>query len=529
VNVDAIEFAPRLPKKLIVPAPSNPVAVARAFVAEQHADARAPRLLYHRGLFYRWTGTNWVEEETRAVLARIYCWLENASYRKDSKAGPDIVPFQPSRPKIANVLEALGAITHIDEHTEIPAWFGDEPWPAADTIPMANGLLRLSTRELSPHTPAFFNEHALPFAFDPEAPPPKRWHRFLRELWADDQESIDSVGEIMGYILGGGTAQQKLFLLVGPPRSGKGTIMRVLTALLGPENVCAPTLSSLSTNFGLQPLVGKALAAISDARLATRADSLIAVERLLSISGEDSITIDRKYKEAWTGRLPTRFMLLTNEIPAFTDASGALASRFVMITLRTSFYGYEDTTLTDRLLGEAPGIFNWCLEGLDRLVGRGHFEQPASAVAALRHLEDLASPVRAFVRDRCVVAPGLVVDKDELWKAWKNWLEDEGGKPTTKNVFIRDLRAAVPEAQPKRVGPRDDRRHIVEGLRLGAAGAAAEVNSQPHATQGIPDTDIGGRVTQGSNPLPAHFSGAVDDDEIERLAARYHEFYPGAR
>ena len=28
---------------------------------------------------------------------------------------------------------------------------------------------------------------------------------------------------------------------------------------------------------------------------------MIAVERLLSISGEDTITVDRKYREPWTG------------------------------------------------------------------------------------------------------------------------------------------------------------------------------------------------------------------------------------
>ena len=88
-----------------------------------------------------------------------------------------------------------------------------------------------------------------------------------------------------------------MFLLVGPKRSGKGTIARVLTGLLGMHNTAAPTLAGLTQNFGLQPLIGKPLAIISDARLGTRADNMIAVERLLSISGEDTLTIDRKYRD----------------------------------------------------------------------------------------------------------------------------------------------------------------------------------------------------------------------------------------
>ena len=272
----------------------------------------------------------------------------------------------------------------------------------------------------------------------------------------------------MGYVLSGGTAQQKIFMLVGPKRSGKGTILRVLTALLGVENVAAPTLSSLATNFGLQPLVGKPLAAISDARLGTRSDALVAVERLLSISGEDAITVDRKYRDPWTGRLPTRFVVLTNEIPHFKDASGALAGRFVILALANSFYGHEDITLTNKLLDEASGIFNWSLEGLDRLASRGHFIQPTTAENALRHLEDLASPVSAFVRDRCTVGGELVVAKDELWKAWREWCSEEGAQPGTRALLVRDLRAAVPGALPQRPRRSDGtREHVIAGLALG--------------------------------------------------------------
>jgi len=37
------------------------------------------------------------------------------------------------------------------------------------------------------------------------------------------------------------------------------------------------------------------------------------VERLLSISGEDTITVNRKYRDQCTGKLPSRFMIISNE------------------------------------------------------------------------------------------------------------------------------------------------------------------------------------------------------------------------
>lgn len=441
------------------------MAVAQAFLDAHYERDGRHGLLHHRGAFHGWQGTHWREAEDRALRAQLYRWLENAQYEKRTKNDLELVPFEPTRPKIVNVLEALAAVVHHPEQLEPPIWLGPGSGRPQRLVAFENGLLDLESRQLHPHSSSFFNLYALPFAYDPDAEAP-RWLAFLRELWGDDDESIELLAEIFGYIIAGLTEQQKLFLLSGPKRAGKGTILRVLIALLGRDNVAAPTLSALSTQFGLQALIGKPLAAISDARLSGRGDSLVAVERLLSISGEDTITVDRKYRAPWTGRLPARFVVLTNEIPRFTDASGALASRFVILSLTESFIGREDPQLTERLLEESSGIFNWALVGFDRLTSRGHFRQPKAAASALRQLEDLASPVSAFVRDRCRITPQATVAKDVLWAAWREWCGDEGAHPGTKAVFVRDLRAAYSSVKPSR--PRIDggRVQVLSGIKV---------------------------------------------------------------
>ncbi len=254
----------------------------------------------------------------------------------------------------------------------------------------------------------------------------------------------------------------------GVPRPlGQVTVGRVFTQLLGAANVCAPTLSSLSTNFGLAPLIGKQLAIISDARLGSRADQHAITERLLSISGEDGITIDRKFLPGWTGRLPTRFLILTNELPRLADASGALASRFIVLTLQQSFYGKEDLGLTERLLAELPGIFNWCIEGWQRLQERGYFQPPASSKDAIDELYDLGSPVGAFIRECCNVGPGRTVECGVLFGRWKEWCSEQGrSRPGTLQTFGRDLRAAVPGLKTAQVRTKKGRTRYYEGIGL---------------------------------------------------------------
>ena len=172
--------------------------------------------------------------------------------------------------------------------------------------------------------------------------------------------------------------------LIGPIRAGKGTIARMLTKLVGKGNVAGPTLASLGTNFGLSPLLGKPLAIISDARLGS-APSHTVVERLLSITGEDMLTIDRKYREPYTGRLPTRFVMVSNELPRFTDSSGAIATRMLILQLTKSFLDREDRTIESRLVPDMPGILNWALDGLDRLTRNGRFTVPESSRGGRHH------------------------------------------------------------------------------------------------------------------------------------------------
>ena len=432
--------------------PNDPLPSARLFVAT-HFTTSGYRTLHHQaGAFYGWSGTHYSEAAEAQIRADVYRFLEGAM-RLDAKTN-NLVPFKPTAAKVNNLIDALRAVCNLPREITAPAWLDCTPDlcpPPTEVLACKNGLLHLPTLTLYPHSPAFFNHNALDFPFKPDAPEPKRWRAFLDTLWPEDAAARDTLQEVFGYVLTSDTSQQKIFMLVGPKRSGKGTIARVLTGLLGQPNVVAPTFASLSQNFGLAPLVGKQLAVISDARLGTRTDQTAIAERLLSISGEDGLTVDRKYLPPWTGRLPTRFLLLTNELPSLKDVSGALASRFILLTVTESFYNREDHTLTPRLLEELPGILNWAIEGWRDLQETGRFQQPESAAEAIQELEDLGSPVGAFVRDRCVRGPTQSVSASDLFGEWKNWCEEHGQAQTgDTQAFGRNLRAALPKLNTAR-------------------------------------------------------------------------------
>jgi putative DNA primase/helicase len=448
----------------MLPAPTEPMKVGRVLAGERYQlEDGTPTLRRWRGGWWEWRRSHWAEVEQPAVRAAAYGFTEHAFYERQTSKGAVVEPWSPNQRKIADLLEALAAIVHLPEDTAQPGWI-DHKYDDA-IVACANGLLDVERRELLAHTPKFFNVTSVPFDFDPEASAPLRWLAFLSELWGDDEESVAALQEFFGYVISGRLDLHKILLLVGPTRAGKGAIARVLGALIGRKNVAGPTLTSLAGDFGLAPLLGKPLAVISDARLSGRGSQVV-VERLLAISGEDTITVNRKYRDQWTGKLPCRFMVISNELPQLGDASAAIAGRFVTLLLTKSWLNKEDPTLEPELHAELTGVLNWALDGLERLNANGRFTKPASTDEAYIALQDLASPVGAFVRDRCKLDIGYEISVDELWGAWKSWAEDNGHPVGTKQRFGRDLRAA--HAPIRVVRPRDgeERLRVYHGIAL---------------------------------------------------------------
>ena len=446
---------------------SRTLPTAESFVREFHMHPDGKTLAHYAGLLMSWQENRYCEVEDGAAKNLLQAWLHEAMrYHYNSRSKRlELVDFESNPSTVRAALETIKASVHLSARTPCPSWLVDsEKCPPPDEIVACRSqLLHLPTMNRLQPTPMYFNSSALDFDPEPDAPQPSAWLQYLDQLVRGDTQAFDLIQQWFGYALVGDTSQQKMLLVVGPRRSGKGTLARVLTQIVGPENVCGPTTTSLAGPFGLQPLIGKSLAIVSDARFSGDKISTV-VERLLCISGEDQLTIDRKNVSSVTLKLPTRFMFLTNEFPRLTDASGALAGRFVILRLSESFYGREDPALTEKLLSEKPGILNWAIAGWHSLREAGRFVTPNSAADAAETIQDLASPVSAFVRHCCRVGPEYRVAIDVLYEAWRSWCMDEGRtSPSTRQSFGRDLTAAV-DGLTRRRGTNDV--SFYEGIKL---------------------------------------------------------------
>jgi putative DNA primase/helicase len=450
---------------------SGPMNHARTFLDNYYTSEEGYHLVHYADEFYIYVGTHYEVIEEATIRSKVYAFLHKC--KKPAKQGA-LAPFNPAPATVSATIDAIEAIVHLENHpnTKPPIWlegYSQSKPPASKLISLMNGIFHLEDSIMLPHSLGFFTQNSLPFVYNPKSECPT-WMKFLESVWPDDQESQDTLQEMMGYILSGDTRQQKFFNIIGPRRSGKGTINKVLVALLGQHNTVAPELGELCDTFGLQPWLGKLLASFTDARAPERNRSAV-VSQLLRIVGGDTITVNRKNKESWNGYLPTRIVIYSNEVLQLTENSNALTGRMIVLKMTKSFFDHEDTDLSHKLEQELGGIFNWAMEGLKRRITRGgHFLQPASGKEYLDLMEELGNPMKPFADDALEFDAQSMVKKDDMFSCWKRWALHKSMAPGTEQAFKRRFLAATQEkfVRSDKVQINGERAQVYVGVKLTA-------------------------------------------------------------
>jgi putative DNA primase/helicase len=441
----------------------NPFVVMSMFADLCCLDEGRRTLYCYLRRFYHWDDTGYRDVLDQSVRDKLYPWLLQYKERVTVKGEEVEAKVKPTKQLLDQMLDALRSAVALPELPRVPCWIdrSGRPTEGPRVVACRNGLFDLDTGLIRKHSPSYFNLRVNAVEYDSEAQCPE-WMRFLES--ALDTESISVLQEMFGYLVSGDTRQQKAFLLIGKPRSGRGTILRVLEQL---TDCVATSFTALGGGpFGAENLIGRGCALMGDTRVSTKVDEqALAMERFLRITGEDLIDVPRKNLSTWSGRLPTRFVMLSNVVPRIADPGGAFATRFVVLYFPVSWLGREDVGLRDRLHSELAGIFNWAVEGLRRLTARGGaFVQPSAAQGVVMKFRALSGAVGAFLTDWCERTGN--VQPMRLYEAWVVWCGKYEREPGTEEEFGRALRLVLPELWKSRPRVDGERPWFYEGISL---------------------------------------------------------------
>ncbi|MBA4190650.1 MAG: hypothetical protein C0467_21910 [Planctomycetaceae bacterium] len=423
---------------------------------------------------YAYDGTRW--SEIQDLPNRLRLWMRQNNIPQNNNIVGNVVP----------IIKAVASV----QCEGMPTWIGESCPFGSDVVAFKNGILDVKKylagdATLCPHSRNWFSSFCLPFAYDPSASCPQ-WLQFLEQVYEGDLERVALLQEWFGYCLLPDTSQQKMLMMVGKPRSGKGTIQHILKAMVGADNSTGFSLTSLADTFGIHCLLNKLVAFVGEVDLQNNRMRGMILERLKSIVGEDTQRVEEKYMSSVSALLPSRFCIACNQLPSFLDPSGALGKRLLILDHDVSFSGREDTGLKEKLSSELSGIANWSLGGLSRLREKGKFTEPKTMKNSVQQFMLQSSPVLCFIRDCCVVQtaydPGdlqcetscddIWVERDKLFLQYQQWCLDNDRQEASSAYFGQDLQNSIPKIRDKEV------KKMVNGKRVRVyPGIALKANS----------------------------------------------------
>lgn len=334
-----------------------------------------------------------------------------------------------------------------------------------DLLNCKNGMVNWQSGKILPHSPEYLSSVQFPINYRPEARCPAI-EKFLNEVLPAD--CIAPILELVGYLLLPDTSLEIATMLEGAGANGKSTLMGVVDALLGPENVSHIPLQALGENrFAAAQLEGRLanLFPDLDARLIKTSGTFKAL-----VSG-DPIMAERKFGVPFSLRPYARLIFSCNRLPRSWDTSEAFFRRWLIIAFPNSFEGERaDTKLLGKLTteDELSGLLNLAIKGLRTLTARGRFVKPETAKKALQEYRLQSDPALSFLAEQCTTeAEGkadLLVGKDALYAAYRTFCEAEGIYPDSRRAFNKRFQDLYPEAKEWR--PRGQERLWRGAVRL---------------------------------------------------------------
>lgn len=320
--------------------------------------------------------------------------------------------------------------------------------PPRDQVNVQNGLLDVTTRALSPHSPDFLSPVQLAVRFDPTARCPM-WDKFISEVFPGDAEAI--AWEIPAWLMTPDTSIQKAILLMGDGANGKSTYLRAVLAFIGKHN--AVSLHKLENDrFSSARLIGR-LANICPDLPGT---DLTSTSVFKAITGGDALMAEYKFKDSFEFIPYARLVFSANHPPKSQDASPAFFRRWLLVPFQRTFAdGAPDTIPSDKLDAmlsdptELSGMLNKALEAIAAIRVRG-FSESDSTSRATDEFRQATDPLAVWLDRNTTLHPDAVTPQDQLYREYCRNCADACRPTISKTAFgraMKKLRSTVTDYQ----------------------------------------------------------------------------------
>jgi len=297
---------------------------------------------------------------------------------------------------------------------------------------------------LREHRKEDFLTYCLPFSYDPKATAPL-FKTYLNKVLPDISAQI-VLQDFHGYIFTKDLKLEKALILYGGGQNGKSVQFEITSALLGEHNVSTKSLGDLvnndSGNDNRAKLKDKLVNYGSE--ISSKSMDIDMFKRL--VSGEP-VAAREKYKTSFDLRNNCKFMFNANKLPSNIEHTEAYFRRFLIIPYNQRISDEEkDPELHLKIIAnELPGILNWAIIGLNRILKAKKFSECRVAKEALDRYKKESNSVAMMIEEK-----GYIKKSDDktyripiasLYNKYVEYCKESGLKHLNKNNFSKELKA----------------------------------------------------------------------------------------
>lgn len=383
---------------------------------------------YPLDTWFFWDGRVWMSDVS-GEIERLAKGVVQSIYREAGQAADDEVRKYLARWAIrsesATKLRNLVYLAR-SELAISPDEFDVDPW----LLNCENGTIDLRSGELRPHRRGDLITRMAPVRFDPAARLPM-WDGFLEDVTGGYAQTQQFLARAMGLSASGRISEEKLFMLIGPGRTGKTTFLEACKAALDGYAATADFGTFLRGHAVDKPRAD--LARLRGARLVTaaEADNGAALDEatIKLITGGDTIAARHLFKSSFEFRPSFKIWLCSNQAPRVSDRDDAIWRRIVRIPFAhivpaaKADPAVKETLCDPEIAG--PAILAWIVRGCLAWQREGLGSCPAVDQATEEYRAEMDS-LQGFIDECCVLAPGAWVPAKDLRQAYEDWARENG-------------------------------------------------------------------------------------------------------
>lgn len=298
-------------------------------------------------------------------------------------------------------------------------------------IPLSNGVYNFLTKELLAHSPDYKFKYKFPVTHSNTADCSKTL-AFLNQVLTEEQ--IKTFQEWLGYYFYRSYMFKKAIIFVGEGDTGKTTLLEVITYFLGKENISSISLQKMSSDkFSAAHLYEKHGNLVDELSARDISDT----GSFKVATGGGSITGEYKFGNQFTFQNFSKFTFACNKIPDVTDFDDtAYFNRWIVIrfenTIEKKIPNFIATLQSDE---ERSGLFNWSMEGLERLLTQGRFTYSNDADETKMEMMRSSSSAGEFIAKCIRQKIGEEITKEEMYDHYVEFCTQNKLSVATKKSF----------------------------------------------------------------------------------------------